>query len=58
MIPLFCLWFLQVNITLLDINDNAPVWVDEPYDANVVEMSPVNTDVISVSATPSPQLEL
>ncbi|XP_062319241.1 cadherin-23 isoform X1 [Osmerus eperlanus] len=39
-----------VNITLLDINDNAPVWVDEPYDANVVEMSPVNTDVISVLA--------
>lgn len=44
----FC--FIQVNITILDINDNAPVWRDEPYHANVVEMSPKNTDVISVSA--------
>lgn len=41
---------VQVNITILDINDNAPVWRDEPYHANVVEMSPINTDVISVSA--------
>uniref|UniRef100_A0A7N6BHQ7 Cadherin-23 n=1 Tax=Anabas testudineus TaxID=64144 RepID=A0A7N6BHQ7_ANATE len=39
-----------VNITILDINDNAPVWRDEPYYANVVEMSPINTDVISVLA--------
>ncbi|MEQ2248606.1 Cadherin-23, partial [Ilyodon furcidens] len=39
-----------VNITILDINDNAPVWQEEPYEANVVEMSPINTDVISVSA--------
>uniref|UniRef100_A0A4W4GSM4 Cadherin-23 n=1 Tax=Electrophorus electricus TaxID=8005 RepID=A0A4W4GSM4_ELEEL len=39
-----------VNITILDINDNAPVWRDEPYLANVVEMSPINTDVISVLA--------
>ncbi|XP_056903807.1 cadherin-23 [Takifugu flavidus] len=39
-----------VNITILDINDNAPVWRDEPYHANVVEMSPINTDVISVLA--------
>ncbi|KAI4872497.1 hypothetical protein NFI96_021250 [Prochilodus magdalenae] len=37
-----------VNITILDINDNAPIWQDEPYLANVVEMSPINTDVISV----------
>ncbi|KAM6956869.1 cadherin-23-like, partial [Tautogolabrus adspersus] len=36
-----------VNITILDINDNAPVWRDEPYHTNVVEMSPINTDVIS-----------
>lgn len=41
---------VQVNITILDINDNVPVWRDEPYNANVVEMSPINTDVISVSA--------
>ncbi|XP_072347528.1 cadherin-23 isoform X2 [Scyliorhinus torazame] len=39
-----------VNITLLDINDNRPVWKDEPYLANVVEMSPIDTDVIIVSA--------
>ncbi|XP_061913850.1 cadherin-23-like [Entelurus aequoreus] len=39
-----------VNITILDINDNAPQWRDEPYHANVVEMSPINTDVISVLA--------
>jgi protocadherin-15 len=41
---------LQVNITVLDINDNAPMWRDEPYHANVVEMSPMDTDVISVSS--------
>ncbi|XP_073775592.1 cadherin-23 isoform X3 [Danio rerio] len=39
-----------VNITVLDINDNAPVWRDEPYQANVVEMSPIDTDVITVFA--------
>ncbi|KTG41178.1 hypothetical protein cypCar_00023435 [Cyprinus carpio] len=39
-----------VNITILDINDNAPIWRDEPYQANVVEMSPIHTDVITVSA--------
>ncbi|XP_068597669.1 cadherin-23 [Brachionichthys hirsutus] len=39
-----------VNITILDINDNAPAWRDEPYHTNVVEMSPVNTDVFSVLA--------
>uniref|UniRef100_A0A8C7LMU9 Cadherin-23 n=1 Tax=Oncorhynchus mykiss TaxID=8022 RepID=A0A8C7LMU9_ONCMY len=39
-----------VNITVLDINDNAPMWRDEPYHANVVEMSPMDTDVISVLA--------
>uniref|UniRef100_A0A3P8WJC5 Cadherin-23 n=1 Tax=Cynoglossus semilaevis TaxID=244447 RepID=A0A3P8WJC5_CYNSE len=39
-----------VNITILDINDNAPMWKDEPYHANVVEKSPINTDVLSVTA--------
>lgn len=42
---------LQVNITLSDINDNAPVWRDEPYLVNVVEMSPIDTDVVTVSIT-------
>uniref|UniRef100_A0A8C9TL15 Cadherin-related 23 n=1 Tax=Scleropages formosus TaxID=113540 RepID=A0A8C9TL15_SCLFO len=39
-----------VNITLLDINDNPPVWRDEPYEVNVVEMSPADTDVVTVLA--------
>uniref|UniRef100_A0AAQ4QCD7 Cadherin-23 n=1 Tax=Gasterosteus aculeatus aculeatus TaxID=481459 RepID=A0AAQ4QCD7_GASAC len=39
-----------VNITILDINDNAPVWRNEPYLTNIVEMSPMNTDVFSVLA--------
>ncbi|XP_062375049.1 cadherin-23 [Sardina pilchardus] len=39
-----------VNVTILDINDNSPMWRDEPYRANVVEMSPINTDVITVLA--------
>ncbi|XP_077053022.1 cadherin-23 isoform X1 [Siphateles boraxobius] len=39
-----------VNITILDINDNAPMWRDEPYQANVVEMSPIHTDVITILA--------
>jgi len=38
-----------VNITVLDINDNVPMWRGEPYHANVVEMSPKDTDVLSVS---------
>ncbi|XP_037320872.2 cadherin-23 [Pungitius pungitius] len=39
-----------VNITILDINDNSPVWRNEPYLTNIVEMSPMNTDVFSVLA--------
>ncbi|MGH0133506.1 UNVERIFIED_CONTAM: hypothetical protein FKN15_054336 [Acipenser sinensis] len=39
-----------VNITLLDINDNTPAWRDEPYQVNVVEMSPIDTDVVTVLA--------
>lgn len=38
----------QVNITLLDINDNYPVWKDEPYFINLVEMTPPNSDVTTV----------
>ncbi|MGH0120865.1 UNVERIFIED_CONTAM: hypothetical protein FKN15_024346 [Acipenser sinensis] len=40
----------RVNITLLDINDNPPAWRDEPYQVNVVEMSPIDTDVVTVLA--------
>ncbi|KAL8186987.1 UNVERIFIED_CONTAM: Cadherin-23 [Gekko kuhli] len=37
-----------VNITLLDINDNYPVWKDEPYFINLVEMTPPNSDVTTI----------
>ncbi|OCT70247.1 hypothetical protein XELAEV_18037169mg [Xenopus laevis] len=40
----------QVNITLLDINDNAPQWKDEPYLINLVEMTPPDSDVTMVVA--------
>ncbi|KAM8924599.1 cadherin-23 [Pelodytes ibericus] len=39
-----------VNITLLDINDNAPQWKDEPYLINLVEMTPPDSDVTAVVA--------
>ncbi|XP_053307224.1 cadherin-23 [Spea bombifrons] len=39
-----------VNITLLDINDNAPQWKDEPYMINLVEMTPPGSDVTTVVA--------
>ncbi|CAH2321279.1 cadherin-23 isoform X2 [Pelobates cultripes] len=39
-----------VNITLLDINDNAPQWKDEPYLVNLVEMTPPDSDVTTVVA--------
>ncbi|KAL2082873.1 hypothetical protein ACEWY4_020646 [Coilia grayii] len=47
-VSLCCLY--SVNVTILDINDNAPVWRDEPYEANVVEMSPIDTDVITTES--------
>lgn len=39
---------LQVNITLLDINDNHPTWKDAPYYINLVEMTPPDSDVTTV----------
>eukprot|EP00079_Xenopus_tropicalis_P037367 XP_017951138.1 PREDICTED: cadherin-23-like [Xenopus tropicalis] len=39
-----------VNITLLDINDNAPQWKDEPYLINLAEMTPPDSDVTTVVA--------
>ncbi|XP_019363367.1 PREDICTED: cadherin-23 isoform X2 [Gavialis gangeticus] len=39
-----------VNITLLDINDNYPVWRDAPYYINLVEMTPPDSDVTTVVA--------
>lgn len=42
----------QVTITVLDINDNAPVFLDSPYIANVMEnmVPPGGGFVIQVSA--------
>lgn len=40
----------QVNITLLDINDNHPTWKDAPYYINLVEMTPPDSDVTTVSS--------
>ncbi|XP_027714209.1 cadherin-23 isoform X2 [Vombatus ursinus] len=39
-----------VNITLLDINDNHPIWKDAPYHINLVEMTPPDSDVTTVVA--------
>lgn len=39
----------QVNVTLLDINDNHPTWKDAPYYINLVEMTPPDSDVTTVS---------
>lgn len=40
----------QVNVTLLDINDNHPTWKDAPYYINLVEMTPPDSDVTTVSS--------
>lgn len=42
---------LQVNVTLLDINDNPPRWKDAPYYINLVEMTPPDSDVTTVSGS-------
>ncbi|XP_042546060.1 cadherin-23 isoform X2 [Dipodomys spectabilis] len=39
-----------VNVTLLDINDNHPIWKDAPYYINLVEMTPPDSDVTTVVA--------
>ncbi|XP_030000807.1 protocadherin gamma-A4-like isoform X42 [Sphaeramia orbicularis] len=40
-----------IHITVLDANDNAPVFSQSVYKASLPENSPLNTIVISVSAT-------
>ncbi|KAM4554694.1 protocadherin beta-16-like [Odontesthes bonariensis] len=42
---------MQIFITVLDVNDNAPVFTKSIYKATVEENSPKGTDVISVSAS-------
>lgn len=44
----------QVNVTLLDINDNHPTWKDAPYYINLVEMTPPDSDVTTVSTARQP----
>ncbi|XP_060766355.1 protocadherin beta-15-like [Neoarius graeffei] len=42
---------LNVTVTVLDINDNRPVFSQEVYTVNLQENSPIGTIVIKVSAT-------
>ncbi|XP_053496994.1 protocadherin beta-15-like [Ictalurus furcatus] len=42
---------LNVTVTVLDINDNRPVFTQEVYKVHLLENSPVGTIVIKVSAT-------
>ncbi|XP_053541468.1 protocadherin alpha-8-like [Ictalurus punctatus] len=42
---------LNVTVTVLDINDNRPVFTQEVYTVHLLENSPVGTIVIKVSAT-------
>ncbi len=39
-----------VNITVTDVNDNAPQFMNEPYSAEVFENQPAETKVLQVSA--------
>ena len=41
----------RVNVTVLDINDNAPVFSLSAYSANVPDNSSVETSIVHVSAT-------
>lgn len=47
----------QVNVTLLDINDNHPTWKDAPYYINLVEMTPPDSDVTTVSGGGKPSCQ-
>ncbi|XP_076861957.1 protocadherin gamma-A5-like isoform X20 [Brachyhypopomus gauderio] len=41
----------QIHITILDVNDNAPVFTQEEYKATITENSPKGTIVTTVSAS-------
>lgn len=41
----------SVNITVLDVNNNAPVFSEDSYSAVVMEDTPVGTSVVRVAAT-------
>nr|XP_019953269.1 PREDICTED: protocadherin gamma-A9-like [Paralichthys olivaceus] len=42
---------MQILITVLDVNDNAPVFTQPIYKASIKENSPVGTAVVTVTAT-------
>ncbi|XP_047441106.1 protocadherin gamma-A4-like isoform X26 [Mugil cephalus] len=42
---------MQILITVLDVNDNAPVFTQPIYKASITENAPVGTVVMTVSAT-------
>ncbi|XP_054872500.1 protocadherin gamma-A11-like isoform X50 [Amphiprion ocellaris] len=42
---------VMIHVTVLDANDNAPVFSQNVYKASVPENAPVNTVVVTVSAT-------
>ncbi|XP_012372965.2 protocadherin beta-4-like [Octodon degus] len=41
---------VMVQILILDVNDNAPEFVDTPYEVQVQENSPLNSLILTVSA--------
>ncbi|XP_006891282.1 PREDICTED: protocadherin beta-3 [Elephantulus edwardii] len=41
----------QINVLVLDINDNAPEFSQSLYEAQVLENSPLNSVIVTVSAT-------
>lgn len=43
--------FKSVMVQLADVNDNAPVFDREEYEANVAETAPVNSPVVKVKVT-------
>ena len=45
-----------VNVTVLDRNDNAPVFLDTPYNRSVLETDPDGTVILSISSEDSDSL--
>ncbi|XP_053423322.1 protocadherin beta-4 [Nycticebus coucang] len=41
---------VMVQVLIMDVNDNAPEFVDTPYEVHVLENSPLNSAVLSVTA--------
>ncbi|XP_048088479.1 protocadherin beta-16-like isoform X42 [Alosa alosa] len=42
---------VSVHVTVLDANDNLPVFTQQIYEANLLENSPLGTVIVTVSAT-------